>query len=483
MAADEAGLIEIYAKYMDSCMSAHLLNADKEDYLYNFFLGSQDIKDKTRGFIGEIEQSDRNNRVVENHANAQVKFKVDFLLGDKMQFTHKTDTDSDDLTIFERFLSDSGFYTEQRNIKQDMYAMGVGVSYTAPDTDIINDDGTYSQDYDKDTQSPFLFSSVDPRKNFVVYSSYFGTKPLFCVSIVDNGDNTCDLIVNNGVYTFIYKNAGFPTNFSLPEIPDEIKVNGKLKDLPIIEHCYNKDRMGIVELNRDLFNMINLVVSNSGDAIVDTVNDILVFENVEVDKETIQEMRKGGAIKVKSSGDPNAQSKVYTLEVSLNHADINVFYEQRVSKAYDIAGVPIASGVTTSGGDTGKARLLGGGWENAYNKIKGDIVGMEKTDTELLKSLLNICHTVPDTRVDELSASQIEIKYNINPNDNILAKSQSASNLYNIGMPTDMILTQTNLSMDVHSDGAKWQENIDKKQEMAMKKKDINGEDKDPKDE
>ena len=154
----------------------------------------------------------------------------------------------------------------------------------------------------------------------------------------------------------------------------------------------------------------------------------------------------------------------------MNHSDVNVFYEQRVTKAYDIAGVPIASGVTTTGGQTGKARLLGGGWENAYTKIKGDIIGMKKSDYALLKLILDICRTVPDTKVDELSASQIEIKYNINPNDDILSKAQAANNLYNIGMPPEMILTDTGLSMDAHTDGFKWQQYIDQKEQKEAEK-------------
>jgi hypothetical protein len=136
-----------------------------------------------------------------------------------------------------------------------------------------------------------------------------------------------------------------------------------------------------------------------------------------------------------------------------------------VSKAYDIAGVPLASGVTSSGGDTGKARLLGGGWENAYTIIKGDIIGCEKTDYMLLKQLIAICHTVPDTKVNELTASQIEIHYNINPNDDILSKTQSVTNLYGVGMPEELILKYTNLSLDPCADAQKWVENVKAKKE------------------
>jgi hypothetical protein len=154
-----------------------------------------------------------------------------------------------------------------------------------------------------------------------------------------------------------------------------------------------------------------------------------------------------GAVLI-STNNPETPADFSTVDIQFSQQDINTFYEQRVSKAYDIAGVPLASGVTSSGGDTGKARLLGGGWENAYTIIKGDIIGCEKTDYQLLKQLIAVCHTVPQTKVNELTASQIEIHYNINPNDDILSKTQSAVNLYNIGMPEELILKYINLSLD-----------------------------------
>lgn len=471
-------LISVYTKYMPFCLQVHNLNVIKEDYLYNYFVGKQDIRTKTRAFLGDdATNTDANQRVVENHANAQVTFKVDFLMGDEMQLTHKSDVESDDLTYLDNFLEDSGFFTAFRETKKMMYAVGIGTTYCVPRTDIIeydeNNRARYSKEYDKDTMSPFICEDVDPRYNFVVYSNYYGEEPLFCVSIiVDDANDKCVFLINNGKFTLKCEGSYLGATsvpFSGDYAISEITKNAFTK-LPIIEHARNKERMGIIETNKDLLDVINLIVSNSADAIIDTVNNILVFENVEVDEETVKAMRRGGTIKVKSSGDPNMPSKVYTLEVKMNHSDVNVFYEQRVTKAYDIAGVPIASGVTTTGGQTGKARLLGGGWENAYTKIKGDIIGMKKSDYALLKLILDICRTVPDTKVNELSASQIEIKYNINPNDDILSKAQAANNLYNIGMPPEMILTDTGLSMDAHTDGFKWQQYIDQKAQKEAEK-------------
>ena len=68
-----------------------------------------------------------------------------------------------------------------------------------------------------------------------------------------------------------------------------------------------------------------------------------------------------------------------------------------------------------------------------------------------------------------MTASQIEIHYNINPNDDILSKTQSAVNLYNIGMPEELILKYINLSLDPCADAQKWVDNVNKKKEEERK--------------
>ena len=466
------GAIAVFNKYLNDCIKTHQDNARKMQKYADVYEGKQDILFKTRPYSSNV-----NSKVVENHAKRQVDFKTNFMLGDKMQFSHKSDNCNDDLHIFDRFLSDSGFHTEFMETKKDAFKFGVGTTFVQPRTDIINDDGTYSVDYDKDMESPFAINCVSPMENFVVYSSYVGEKELFCVNIANVGDkgvvnstsNKYIVTIYTRNYMFIYSNVNIPncikTNGDMPVIkPRSIEY----PYLPIIEHIFNKERIGIIELNLSLFDDINNVISNCADSIFDSANKLYVFKNVDADPEIINAMIAGGAVVVKTNN-PETPADFNTVDVQFSQQDINTYYEQRVSKAYDIAGVPLASGVTSSGGDTGKARLLGGGWENAYTIIKGDIIGCEKTDYALLKQLIAICHTIPQTKVNELTASQIEIHYNINPNDDILSKTQSVTNLYGVGMPEELILKYTNLSLDPCADAQKWVENVKAKKEEERK--------------
>ena len=128
----------VIKKYLPNILSAHDKNAKKIKFYYNYFLGEQDILAKTRQHkINE----ENNNKEVENHANRQVEFKVGFLCGERRDYTHKADSDSDDLIYLDRYYTDCNFYSKDSDLKEWIYATGIGVTQTNPRTDIIISDG------------------------------------------------------------------------------------------------------------------------------------------------------------------------------------------------------------------------------------------------------------------------------------------------------------------------------------------------------
>ena len=120
----------------------------------------------------------------------------------------------------------------------------------------------------------------------------------------------------------------------------------------------------------------------------------------------------------------------------------------------------MASANVTSGGDTGQARLLGGGWTNAYTIIKRDIIAFESADRDVLRKMLLICKQNPLNKVDKLSINQIDIKYNVNMSDNLLVKTQSLQNLVDAGLPYEDILKAINLWSDTKTVAKRWRENV-----------------------
>ena len=481
----------IIKRYLPSILKTHSENAEKIKFYYNYFLGEQDILAKTR--LHEINE-ENNNKEIENHANRQVEFKVGFLCGENRDYTHKADSDSDDLIYLDRYFTDCNFYSKDSDLKEWIYTTGIGVTYTEPRTDIILDNGidtltgtkrvryaSKEDGYNIEYEAPFNFDCVSPIENFVVYSSSRNKEPLFCVSYVETEieekyttQTTIgkELIVETRYAYFRFKSDKKFRTFYWDNLGIDVeRVEKSLRYLPMIEYSVNKDRIGIVEKNRSSFNTINLIRSSVNDMIVYNSNAILVFKNVDIDSEEVKEMRKAGAIIISDSQTArtggNADLKTVTIEIPFDK--LTTYIDQVVQNCYDIVGVPLASGQVTSGGDTGQARLLGGGWNNAYIIIHKEIKKLLEYDYEQLKLILMLCKQVPKCPLDKIFASQIDINYRVNQNDNLQVKAQSMKYLYEMHLPTEFILKVGGLSNDIKTDNKNWIASINAFNEQQAK--------------
>ena len=481
---------EAIKRFLPQILSAHKQNADKIDYLYNYWLGIQDIERKER--THEINKGN-NNKEVENHAKRQVEFKVGFLCGEQRDYTHKSDTKSDDLIYLDRYFTDCKFFAKDADLKEMFYATGIGTTITRPRTDIIISDGvdavtkaekyrykTSDEGFNIEFECPFEFDQVDPKENFVVYSSLPNKQPLFCVSYVDVDATTPadivpvtkkELLIETRYAWFKFYADNALGTFYWNNDNDVVIQPKAMQYMPMIEFSANKDRMGIVETNRSAFNTINLFRSSVNDMIVDNANAILVFKNVDIESEEVKEMRKAGAIIISDSNNAKqggiASLDTVTVEIPLDK--MTVYLDQVMQNAYDIVGVPLASGSVTSGGDTGQARLLGGGWNNAYIIINKEIIHIKGIDYDQLKLFLQLCKAVPNCPLNELYASQIDINYRVNQNDNLLVKAQSMKYLYDMMLPEEFVLKVGGLSNDIKTDTANWQANIERRTKAEQK--------------
>lgn len=465
--AEDYGL-SILAKYMPKILSKHRENAEKIEYLRRYYQGVQDISHKTR-----LYQKDciNNNKIVENHALRQVDFKVGFLTGEQREYTAKSEMKENseakaELSTLAKYLTDCGFYGKDKDLKEWVYSVGVGVGFCAPRTDIIEKisetDYVLVDDFDIENQSPFEIETLSPIDNFVVYSTARGKKPLFCVSIVEvekNPDSDSTATQKEIHIETRYASFVLNTNLSYRGLKNlRRETVKKFHYLPMVEHYANSSRMGLIELNKDLFNSINTLVSSVADMVVDNANVILVFRNVDITGEQVRTMKQAGAIIISDKKDiQNTGAGLDTITIEIPFAGLNEYYEQRLTQAYDIAGVPLASGQVTSGGDTGQARLLGGGWNNAYTIIKNDMNSLLLCDYDMLKLMLYVCKLYETCPIDKLNASQVDIKYRINQSDNFLVKAQGINQLYATNMPKDIILKYAGISSDIGTEGAQWE--------------------------
>lgn len=461
--------LAILNKYLPLVLTKHSYNRKKIDYLHKYTIGQQDILNKQRLYKKDKKN---NNKISENHAFRQTNFKVAFITSDKRDYAHKSESSCMDMVYLDRYFTDVDFFAKDKNVKEWIYQTGVGCTYQCHRTDIIQSSGdgrfrylSKEDGFDIEREAPFEFDDLDPRDNFVVYSSIRGNKPLFCVSLVQVDKTIEGMSSFMGMDYKIYIETKYDRyvaecNKSFQGFKNlKFETQKTFHSIPMIEHSINNSRLGIVELNRDLLNCVNTLVSNVLDMVVDGANIIMVFKNTDINQQTINEMVTKGAVVLHDKPDNknNSEAKLDVITVKIDFDGLNSFYEQRLTQAYDIAGVPLASGQVTSGGDTGQARLLGGGWENARTIARNDIMTLLKSDYAVLKLALSICKDIPGCPVKNISASEIDIKYHVNQSDNLLAKAEAISLLYKVNMPKEEILKTTGLVSDVCVASQKWE--------------------------
>ena len=160
------------------------------------------------------------------------------------------------------------------------------------------------------------------------------------------------------------------------------------------------------------------------------------------------------------------------LSSKLDHSSVNQLKEMVLKAMYDIVSVPQASGNVTSGGDTGQARILGNGWESAQNVAQLDQTFLTQYERNLLKNILWICKNTAKCPINELYASDISIKYNINMSNNLLVKSESLKMLNDISFPEKQALNIVGLTNDIDGVGDAWIQR--KKQNQAEEQQDNN---------
>jgi hypothetical protein len=122
---------------------------------------------------------------------------------------------------------------------------------------------------------------------------------------------------------------------------------------------------------------------------------------------------------------------------------------------------------TNSGGTTKQGSEVANGYENAYNRALTEINTLIQADREVLERVMWICKNTVGNRIESISVSDIEIKYDINLTDNILTKSQAYGTFIQT-MPPAMALRMCRLSNDPEAEGAQIVEYMAKKQEEAQ---------------
>lgn len=432
--------IKFIKKNLSFCLNIHNENISIMTKLNDIYLGNQSILNKTRP-----NETDINNKVVENHTYRIVEFKKGFMVGNPIEYSiNNSNINNDDMSIINKHLISSNKASLDIDKYEDIFKYGVALQLVLPKT----------TEYDIMDEAPFDIINIEAKDGFCVYSSDVTHKKLFGVVISKQNKNTYYTIYMPKKYLVFKRNGN---NFDIVEEQQRL-----YNYIPLIEYQLNKSRLGVVALGELLQNCINNLSSNEADDIEDFVNAYLVFKNQsfdsEVFKEQYLEFKKQRTLLV-STNDPNKPADVEVLSNELDHSNTNIFYERLITSLYDITATPRSSGNVTSGGDTGQARLLGNGWESAQNQANTDTIYIQQFERELLKAILWIERNVKDSKIDKITLGDISIKFTINMSNNILVKTQALTNLYSIKFPKENALAVVGITNDVDGVANAWKKN------------------------
>ena len=421
---------------MARCVAIHNYNACRIEYLYGYVRGWQPILERTKNVRPEI-----NNKVVENHAAEIAQFTASYFLGEPVTYVRRGSNEaaSVDVTALNDWMAFEDKSTWDMQLAYWMAVCGVGYRMVLPDRDA----------YNEEDDSPFELDVPDPRLTFVVYSSGFGHKPMMGVRLVWRERDA-------GEFELVY--CGY-TRTHYFEMGEGMEIRRwerhALNAIPIFEYRLNMSRTGSFEVAIPLLDAINKIQSDRVNGLEQFVQSFLKFRNCEIDDSVVENLRKMGAIVIKSINGLDADVDIIAQE--LNQEQTQTLVDYLYDQVLAICGLPTSTKGGASTSDTGNAVFLRDGWSQAESRAKDTERLFEKSEREFLKLVLRI---VRDTRADfELTLREVECKFTRRQHDNLQSKAQALQQMLQSGIAPEVAIATSGLfndPMDVTEKSAKY---------------------------
>ena len=401
--------------------TVHVLTANyaAANYLWNYKKGDQPVLYRTNTI-----REDVNNPVCENHAWEFTQFGVTQTYGEPIQYVRrkKSDAETDDkkdkaVDALNDIMQSAFKFV--RNATQGEWKIATGTSYLALRRTKIKN-------------KPISIAVPTPLNTYIVYSSVTD-EPLLSVQRLKD--------TNNEEYYHCYSNnmefkikAGTLISYNLHAFGG----------IPIVEIPNNIDRLSDIELVISMLDAINNMQSNRMDAVQQFVQFLMVFTNCEIDSEQYQEMKKTGAITVKSNNS-DQKPAVDILAQELNQSESQVAKDDLLANAESILAIPSKQGGT--GGDTQGAVELRNGWDFSKGRAKIKDAYVKEGELRFAELALNAL------RIDEinlgLSINDIDVQISHSPTDNLQVKAQSLQMLLTAGIHPLVAIKTCGLWSDV----------------------------------
>ena len=394
-------------------------------HLFDVYRGKQRVLERTKDVRPEI-----NNKIVRNHANEIVSFKVSYLLSEPVKYVMRCEKDvSKQITRLNDFMFMESKDTKDKEIADHFNICGIAYRMVLPNEAFTAE---------SDEEAPFHVYTLEPDNTFVIRSGGLGHEILCGVYVIRRRNEEQQIQEVSCVYT--------PTDYF-----EIITANGTilkhepnpLGGVPIFEYINNEARLGAFETVETLLDSINTLESNRLDGTEQAVQSLLVFKNCEIDGDGYDQMRKKGAVNLKAA--PGVDAGIEAIATNLNQGDQQILMDSMYNTILSIAGMPAASDNVSDSSNNG-AVFMRSGWYAADARAKDSEKLWRRSETEFLRLALRICRDM-NSGVD-LKLADIGIKFTRRNYEDILSKSQTLVNLLSSGIHPQYAIEQSGLFYD-----------------------------------
>lgn len=387
-----------------------------------------------------------NNTVSVAYPSAFTRQIVGYTYPSGIQFVPLMETARADVEKLNRFMKSEDKTMLDKIMENEQSIIGTHYRAIQPDAVVPN-------------ECPFEILPLPAENTFVAYSAYNKQKPVYAHTSfkVEESDGSEKYI--HQIYTdsrcFIYKSNDKYSVQSSDFVSEKPHI---LKYVPIIEYPNNEFRLGDWELSVDLFDAINIMVSDGLNDVMQAVLCYLVLLGVkEPTREEATLMKKNKILAFEGAPGLNQDAKFITAQLDGQSAELFRTYLENA--VHTVVGIPDRN--SAGGGDTGEAINAKNGWREIDTVAKNKAMFTEAAERKLLRIALEILK--PEHISESLSVLDVDIKIPRNKDDNIQTKTQAGATLYGMGVDKTDVAAIMDITTDNESFVRRWEESEAKK--------------------
>ena len=391
---------------LEKALETHESNQSDCEYLINYFLGEQDILDRT-----ESQTSNINNKIVVNHAFPITREIVGYTLGNPIELTPITSGARSDVDTINKLYNYEEMYMVDTNTATYSSICGVGYYITLPSSEITKDNTP---------DVPIVTDTLDPRYTFVVQSSSVMNPQIMSCHYVETDDHTIYTC-----YTDKYK-------FVITDMDTVETTTNPIGYDPITMEENSLFLTGDWEQAISVMNAENIVASDSINDIEGTIRSLLVILGAEFedgDETTLSTVKKNRLLTLSNASGGNVDAKF--ISPSLDSVSTENIREYLQDARNIITGIPDRDS-TSTGGDTGTAVLNRNGWTDIEIVAKLKELAIKKAKKRQLQVAIEILKKL-NLVSDSLMVTDIDINIDRHRMDNLSARTSAFSTLVATG--------------------------------------------------